>query len=74
MDKIIVNETSISDTGAVEMHFASYGVSFSIIKNEHLRNAVLKYFVDTVPNYFCTCRHQVQASITLNTHLVKKVY
>ena len=36
MDEIIVNENSISDTDAVEMHFASYGVNFSIIKNEHL--------------------------------------
>lgn len=64
MDEIIVNETSISDTDAVEMHFASYGVSFSIIKNEHLRNAVLKYFVDTVPNYFW----HVQASSTGKYH------
>lgn len=64
MDEIIVNETSISDTDAVEMHFASYGVNFSIIKNEHLRNAVLKYFVDTVPNYFW----HVQASSTGKYH------
>jgi hypothetical protein len=64
MDEIIVNETSISDTDAVEMHFASYGVSFSIIKNEHLRNAVLKYFVDTVPKYFW----HVQASSTGKYH------
>lgn len=46
------------------MHFASYGVNFSIIKNEHLRNAVLKYFVDTVPNYFW----HVQASSTGKYH------
>ena len=64
MDEIIVNETSISDADAVEMHFASYGVSFSIIKNEHLRNAVLKYFVDTVPHYFW----HVQASSTGKYH------
>lgn len=64
MDEIIVNETSISDTDAVEMHFASYGVNFSIIKNEHLRNAVLKYFVDTVPHYFW----HVQASSTGKYH------
>lgn len=64
MDEIIVNETSISDTDAVEMHFASYGVNFSIIKNEHLRKAVLKYFVDTVPNYFW----HVQASSTGKYH------
>ena len=64
MDEIIVNETPIYATDAVEMHFASYGVSFSIIKNEHLRNAVLKYFVDTVPNYFW----HVQASSTGKYH------
>lgn len=64
MDEIIVNETSISDTDAVEMHFASYGVNFSIIKNEHLRNAVLRYFVDTVPHYFW----HVQASSTGKYH------
>ena len=64
MDEIIVNETSISDTDAVEMNFASYGVNFSIIKNEHLRNAVLKYFVDTVPHYFW----HVQASSTGKYH------
>lgn len=64
MDEIIVNETSISDTDAVEMNFASYGVRFNIIKNEHLRNAVLKYFVDTVPNYFW----HVQASSTGKYH------
>lgn len=64
MDEIIVNETPIYATDAVEMHFASYGVSFSIIKNEHLRNAVLKYFVDTVPHYFW----HVQASSTGKYH------
>ena len=64
MDEIIVNENSISDTDAVEMKFVSYGVNFSIIKNEHLRNAVLKYFVDTVPKYFW----HVQASSTGKYH------
>lgn len=64
MDEIIVNETPIFDTDVVEMKFASYGVSFSIIKNEHLRNAVLRYFVDTVPNYFW----HVQASSTGKYH------
>lgn len=64
MDEIIVNETLISDTDAVEMHFVSYGVNFNIIKNEHLRNAVLKYFVDTVPHYFW----HVQASSTGKYH------
>lgn len=64
MDEIIVNETQISDTDVVEMKFASYGVSFSIIKNEHLRNAVLRYFVDTVPKYFW----HVQASSTGKYH------
>lgn len=64
MDEIIVNETPISDTDVVEMKFASYGVSFSIIKNEHLRNAVLRYFVDTVPKYFW----HVQASSTGKYH------
>lgn len=64
MDEIIVNETFISDTDAVEMHFVSYGVNFNIIKNEHLRNAVLKYFVDTVPHYFW----HVQASSTGKYH------
>lgn len=64
MDEIIVNETPIFDTDVVEMKFASYGVSFSIIKNEHLRNAVLRYFVDTVPKYFW----HVQASSTGKYH------
>lgn len=64
MDEIIVNETPIFDTDVVEMKFASYGVSFSIIKNEHLRNAVLKYFVDIVPKYFW----HVQASSTGKYH------
>ena len=64
MDEIIVNETSISDTDVVEMKFASYGVNFGIIKNEHLRNAVLKYFVDIVPKYFW----HVQASSTGKYH------
>lgn len=64
MDEIIVNETPIFDTDAVEMKFASYGVSFSIIKNEHLRNAVLRYFVDIVPKYFW----HVQASSTGKYH------
>lgn len=64
MDEIIVNETPIFDTDVVEMKFASYGVSFSIIKNEHLRNAVLRYFVDTVPKYFW----RVQASSTGKYH------
>lgn len=64
MDEIIVNETPIFDTDVVEMKFASYGVSFSIIKNEHLRNAVLRYFVDTVPHYFW----HVQASSTGKYH------
>lgn len=64
MDEIIVNETPIYDTDVVEMKFASYGVSFSIIKNEHLRNAVLRYFVDTVPHYFW----HVQASSTGKYH------
>lgn len=64
MDEIIVNETPIFDTDVVEMKFASYGVSFSIIKNEHLRNAVLRYFVDIVPKYFW----HVQASSTGKYH------
>ena len=64
MDEIIVNETPIYDTDVVETKFASYGVSFSIIKNEHLRNAVLRYFVDTVPKYFW----RVQASSTGKYH------
>lgn len=64
MDEIVVNEIPIFDTDVVEMKFASYGVSFSIIKNEHLRNAVLRYFVDTVPNYFW----HVQASSTGKYH------
>lgn len=64
MDEIIVNETPIYDTDVVETKFASYGVSFSIIKNEHLRNAVLRYFVDTVPKYFW----HVQASSTGKYH------
>lgn len=64
MDEIIVNETPIFDTDIVEMKFASYGVSFSIIKNEHLRNAVLRYFVDIVPKYFW----HVQASSTGKYH------
>lgn len=64
MDEIIVNETPIYDTDVVEMKFASYGVSFSIIKNEHLRNAVLRYFVDIVPKYFW----HVQASSTGKYH------
>lgn len=64
MDEIIVNETPIYDTDVVETKFASYGVSFSIIKNEHLRNAVLRYFVDIVPKYFW----HVQASSTGKYH------
>lgn len=64
MDEIIVNENPISDTDVVEMNFASYGVNFSIIKNDHLRNAVLRYFVDTVPKYFW----HVQASSTDKYH------
>lgn len=64
MDEIIVNETPIFDTDVVEMKFASYGVSFSIIKNEHLRNAALRYFVDIVPKYFW----HVQASSTGKYH------
>ena len=64
MDEIIVNETPIYDTDVVEMKFASYSVSFSIIKNEHLRNAVLRYFVDIVPKYFW----HVQASSTGKYH------
>lgn len=64
MDEIIVNENTISETDTVETKFASYGVSFSIIKNEYLRNAVLKYFVDVVPKYFW----HVQASSTGKYH------
>ena len=64
MDETIVNETPIYDTDVVEMKFASYGVSLSIIKNEHLRYAVLRYFVDTVPKYFW----HVQASSTGKYH------
>lgn len=64
MDEIIVNKTTVSETDTVETKFASYGVSFSIIKNEHLRNAVLKYFVNIVPKYFW----HVQASSTGKYH------
>ena len=64
MDEIIVNKTTISETDTVETKFASYGVSFSIIKNEHLRNAVLKYFANIVPKYFW----HVQASSTGKYH------
>lgn len=58
MNEIIMNED------AVEMKFMSYGVYFASIHNEHLRNAVLKYFVDTVPKYFW----HVQASSTGKYH------
>lgn len=64
MDEIIVNSEVFTGEDAVKLRFASYGVNFSIIKNEYLRNAVIKYFADVVPKYFW----HVQASSTGKYH------
>ena len=54
----------IMDENAVEMKFMSYGVYFASIHDEHLRKAVVKYFVTVVPKYFW----HVQASSTGKYH------
>ena len=40
------------DKEIVKSKFNKYGVSFELIKNKDLQNALIDYFVNIVPNYF----------------------